>query len=141
MKRRRLCLGKGESKLFRPTDISSGRLTQDTIKLDFKADIELSEIVYRTLLADDYQYYYRSHATGTTNLGLPREDFLHYQVVIPSDAIKCTFNALSRQIRDRFDLGIAENITLSGLRDMLLPKLLSGAIVVADKLTMLENSV
>ena len=60
-----------------------GRLTQDTVRLDLKANDASIEYLYYALLTPAYRAFCRSHATGTTNLGLPREDFLGYEIPFP----------------------------------------------------------
>jgi type I restriction enzyme S subunit len=63
-----------------PADISAGRLTQDTVKLEFN-DLEANRsYVYWLLRTPEYRSYCRAHATGTTTLGLAREDFLGFPV-------------------------------------------------------------
>ena len=58
-----------------PREHPLGRLTQDTVKLVPRGvDVPL-DYLYWLLRTPQYRGYCRSHATGTTNLGLPREDF------------------------------------------------------------------
>lgn len=66
-----------------PRNGSTGRLTQDTVRLDVVSDEVDADYLYLALLTPNYREYCRSHATGTTNLGLPREDFLAYEVPLP----------------------------------------------------------
>lgn len=54
----------------------SGRLTQDTVKLQFLNTDTSESYIYWLLRTPQYREYCRSHSTGTTNLGLSREDFL-----------------------------------------------------------------
>jgi type I restriction enzyme S subunit len=63
-----------------PETIPLGRLTQDTVKLVFKEDDAPRGYIYWLLRTPQYRGYCRAHATGTTNLGLPREDFLAFEV-------------------------------------------------------------
>ncbi|MDN7676647.1 restriction endonuclease subunit S [Burkholderia oklahomensis] len=71
-----------------PASVASGRLTQDTVKLDFGNNEYPRDLVYWTLRTPQYRAYCRGHSTGTTNLGLPREDFLAYRLPAPtSDAL------------------------------------------------------
>lgn len=57
-----------------------GRLTQDTVKLvPRRPDVPL-DFLYWVMRTPNYRRYCRSRATGTTNLGLPRDDFLSYPV-------------------------------------------------------------
>lgn len=67
-----------------PLKISSGRVTQDTVKLTFtRKDIPAS-YVYWLLRTPRYREYCRAHAIGTTNLSIARDDFLAYPVARPS---------------------------------------------------------
>lgn len=57
-----------------------GRLTQDTVRLDPRNDDAPQSYLYWLLRTPEYRGYCRSRATGTTTLGLSREDFLSYPV-------------------------------------------------------------
>jgi len=111
-----------------PPDIEQGRLTQDTVKLVFKNTVVSTNYIYRVLRTPEYREYCRAHATGTTNLGLSREDFLSYQIVIAPDGVQKKFDAAAEALERRFDVNDAESRTLAVLRDSLLPKLLSGEL-------------
>jgi type I restriction enzyme S subunit len=68
-----------------PADIPSGRLTQDTVKLVFDGSIEIpKQYVYWALRTPAYREYCRARATGTTTLGLARDDFLGFPLPLPS---------------------------------------------------------
>ena len=62
-----------------PDTVKVGRMTQDTVKLCFKSDIS-KEYFYWILRSPEYRQHCRSHATGTTNLGLSRDDFFSFVV-------------------------------------------------------------
>ncbi len=63
-----------------PESIPLGRLTQDTVKLQFLEGAPDPSYIYWLLQTPQYRAYCRNHATGTTNLGLSREDFLAFPV-------------------------------------------------------------
>lgn len=67
-----------------PPDGQVGRLTQDTVRLDVISPEVDPAYLYRSLLTPEYREYCRAHATGTTNLGLPRSDFLAYEIRLPT---------------------------------------------------------
>lgn len=67
-----------------PRDHAVGRLTQDTVKLVPKGSDVPSDYLYWLLRTPQYRSYCRAHATGTTNLGLPREDFLAFPAPEPT---------------------------------------------------------
>jgi len=63
-----------------PDYVPSGRLTQDTVKLEFLESSYSRDLVYWALRTPAYRSYCREHATGTTTLGLAREDFLSFNL-------------------------------------------------------------
>ena len=115
-----------------PLHILSGRLTQDTVRLNFRSQTTSKAIVYRTLLTPAYREYCRAHATGTTNLGLGRDDFLAYPVVQPTEAIQWLFDEIVGDLESRCGTATAEQRTLTAIRDALLPKLLSGELSINE---------
>ena len=94
-----------------PRDIAAGRLTQDTVKLQFDGKSISKGYVYWLLRTPDYRAYCRSHATGTTTLGLARDDFLNFPVVEPSDD-ELSLIELLESIEDRIALLRETNATL-----------------------------
>jgi type I restriction enzyme, S subunit len=94
-----------------PGFIASGRLTQDTVKLEFKADDASSNYIYWLLRTPEYRAYCRAHATGTTNLGLSREDFFSFRVPALTDR-RATLVAIIQSIDDKMDLNRRMNQTL-----------------------------
>lgn len=69
-----------------PSGIPSGRLTQDTVKLIFDGEPICSDFIYWVLRTPNYRDHCRGCATGTTTLGLAREDFLGFPIPKPSAA-------------------------------------------------------
>jgi type I restriction enzyme S subunit len=67
-----------------PRNFLPGRLTQDTIKLEPKRPDVPLEYLYWLLRTPEYRSYCRAHATGTTNLGLARDDFLAFPAPEPT---------------------------------------------------------
>jgi len=84
-----------------PRDHPPGRLTQDTVKLEPKTPDVPLDYLYWLLRTPQYRSYCRSHATGTTNLGLARDDFLAFSAPEPSAeqlGIVGTLTALDEKI-------------------------------------------
>lgn len=67
-----------------PQNQPIGRLTQDTVKLKPIGNNVPTSYLYWLLRTPQYRNYCRSHATGTTNLGLAREDFLSFPAPEPT---------------------------------------------------------
>ncbi len=113
-----------------PKHISKGRLTQDTVKLQVAETSGMRDVLYLTLLTNEYREYCRQHATGTTNLGLSRDDFLSYPIVVAPEPVLTIFNAAVRSISLRAETSLGESRALANLRDELMPRLLSGELSV-----------
>jgi type I restriction enzyme S subunit len=94
-----------------PLDQPPGRLTQDTVKLVPKgADVPL-DYLYWLLRTPQYRSYCRAHATGTTNLGLAREDFLAFPAPEPTPSQRRIVNTLGT-LDDKIELNRRMNQTL-----------------------------
>jgi type I restriction enzyme S subunit len=115
-----------------PPDIRLGRLTQDTVKLIVNTNAITSSYLCWALMTPEYRNYCRSHATGTTNLGLSREDFFAYPLVLPSQHVLGRFDGCLAQYDALLNLHRGQSLTLTALRDYLLPKLLTGELRIED---------
>ncbi|MFY0991140.1 restriction endonuclease subunit S [Halomonas sp. C05BenzN] len=96
-----------------PESVSVGRMTQDTVKLIFKSSIP-KEYFYWMLRTPQYRQYCRSHATGTTNLGLSREDFFAFKIPCLDEKKRLLVNALE-SIEEKVKLNGRINQTLEQL--------------------------
>lgn len=101
-----------------PSDIPSGRLTQDTVKLVFNGEQISKEYVYWLLRTPSYREYCRGCATGTTTLGLARDDFLDFPVPIPTAADTLLIELLEG-IESRITLLRETNATLEAFAQTL----------------------
>ena len=115
-----------------PHHISSGRLTQDTVKLVFESEPVSKDYIYNMLLTERYRDHCRSHATGTTNLGLAREDFFGFPFAMPSSEVQIAYDCFVQSCNEKHQVNTAESISLTKLRDTLLPKLISGELRIPD---------
>jgi type I restriction enzyme, S subunit len=97
-----------------PSDHPPGRLTQDTVKLEPKgADVPL-DYLYWLLRTPQYRNYCRAHATGTTNLGLAREDFLAFPAPEPTPTQNQLVQTLGT-LDDKIELNGRMNETLEAM--------------------------
>lgn len=97
-----------------PRDHAPGRLTQDTVKLEPKgAGVPLAYL-YWLLRTPQYRGYCRSHATGTTNLGLARGDFLAFPAPEPK-AMQLRIVETLGTLDDKIELNRRMNETLEAL--------------------------
>lgn len=96
-----------------PKHIPVGRMTQDTVKLLFKSDIDRNYF-YWLLRTPEYRSYCRSRATGTTNLGLSRDDFFAFEVPGFSDTRQRLVNVLEH-IESKIVTSVRINHTLEAI--------------------------
>ena len=101
-----------------PTEVELGRLTQDTVKLEFRDNSYPRALVYWALRSPDFRAYCRAHATGTTNLGLPREDFLAYELPAATSEVLSLVQFLE-SIEERITLLGRINTTLEDIAQAL----------------------
>lgn len=97
-----------------PPEHAPGRLTQDTVRLDPKSADAPLDYLYWLLRTPQYRGYCRSHATGTTNLGLAREDFLAFPAPAPTVEQGWIVEALSA-LDDKIKLNRRRNQTLEAM--------------------------
>ncbi len=90
------------------------------------------DFLFHLLLTETARERARGFATGTTVLGLPRDAILEFCVALPNAEIMSRFTNEASLLRIKRDKNSKESRTLAELRDLLLPKLLSGEIRVAD---------
>ena len=97
-----------------PESCPVGRLTQDTVKLQPKGDEVPLDYFYWLLRTPEYRAYCRSHATGTTNLGLSREDFLRFPAPEPT-VMQSTIVATLETLEQKFNTNVRTNLSLEAL--------------------------
>ncbi len=97
-----------------PPHIPAGRVTQDTVKLTFTRDDISSRYVYWLLRTPAYREYCRARAIGTTNLALPREDFLAFPIPRPKQREMSLVDILDA-LDDKIELNRRMNATLEAM--------------------------
>ena len=97
-----------------PDFVRAGRLTQDTVKLVFNSEDAPRNYIYWLLRTPQYRAYCRAHATGTTNLGLSREDFFAFPVPPFTDE-RALLVELLQALDDKIELNRRMNETLEAL--------------------------
>ncbi|MGH8564026.1 MAG: nucleotidyltransferase domain-containing protein [Gammaproteobacteria bacterium] len=97
-----------------PLDHPRGRLTQDTVKLEPKGGDVPLDYLYWLLRTPQYRRYCRAHATGTTNLGLAREDFLAFSAPEPTPMQRRIADTLGT-LDNKIELNRRMNATLEAM--------------------------
>lgn len=70
-----------------PPSVPTGRLTQDTARLDFfRGDKDFQAYLYWVLRTPQYRRYCEERVTGSASASFSRDDFLSYPVVPPSSS-------------------------------------------------------
>lgn len=104
-----------------------GRLTQDTVRLDFRTDQVDPNYLYWMLRTPQYRQYCHSHATGTTTMGLSRQAFFDFEIPAPDE----TRSALVELI-GALDDKIVANSTVAKLIDSFLAEHFAKVVCDAD---------
>ena len=98
-----------------------------------KSDDVSIAFLYCLFRTDDFQAHTYGHATGTTVLHLSKEAIPSFPFVSPTTAIGQAFASIAEPQFAKIDQNEQEANVLAGLRNALLPKLLSGAVRVGSQ--------
>lgn len=102
-----------------PSFVQSGRLTQDTVKLQFcRQDKATEKYLYWLLRTPQYRDYCAGRATGSAVVALSREDFLAYPVPAPT-SLRARVVELLEEIEIRIALLRETNATLEAIAQAL----------------------
>jgi type I restriction enzyme S subunit len=134
--------------------ISSGLLPGGTVLLSSRAPIgylAITEVptsinqgfialVCRARLSNVFAWLWCSlnmdtvlqHANGSTFLEISKRSFRPLPVVVPSPPVLRAFDVCAKPLHARIAANERENLTLAQMRDLLLPKLMSGEIRIKD---------
>lgn len=88
----------------------------------------LNLFFYYQMRTHKYHEYILGYGNGSTVMHLDKKGLLDYTCFLPSNDVLEKFNELVSDLRNRIELNIKENQTLTQLRDTLLPKLISGEV-------------
>lgn len=92
----------------------------------------LSAYLFSTLYADRFFDFMVAGSKGTKMPRGDKQQIMTYTVHVPSDTELNEFNKLAKPMLAQIESNRLENISLSALRDGLLPKLMSGEIDVSE---------
>jgi type I restriction enzyme, S subunit len=81
-----------------------------------------------------------SRANGTTFLEISKTNFRPIPVVVPSQSVIERFEVITSKLYSRLVSNVRQTQHLSGLRDTLLPRLLSGELRVGQAEKMVEGA-
>lgn len=93
---------------------------------------QYSAYLFSTLYADKFFAFMVAGAKGTKMPRGDKQQIMTYPIVMPSEVALAEFNTIALPLIKQIYSNRAENKRLSLLRDMLLPKLMSGELDVSD---------
>ncbi len=88
---------------------------------------------YILLWADSVMDEIKQRASGSTFAEISKKNFKPISVIVPDEEMLSEFIKQAKNIYDKITTFVFESETLSEIRDSLLPKLLSGEIVINNK--------
>jgi len=98
-----------------PETVKSGRLTQDTVKLEFhEADADVQRHIYWILRTPQYRQYCSARAIGSAQAALSREDFLSFPVPPITTASHALVEVLEA-LEDKIELNQQMDRTLEAI--------------------------
>lgn len=97
--------------------------------------------LYHTLMAPDVREQVIGHANGSTVNMLKSTGLQAPLVAVPPLALCRRFDEIAKALYDRIETSISESAVLANLRDLLLPRLISGKLRIEDAETMLEEAI
>jgi len=100
----------------------------------FKPKNNYSRLFIREVIRPQLQFFENS-SVGTTVIHLGKGDIDSFKSIIPSSAVLTEFYNLSETIVEAIVDNSGESKNLQNLRDVLLPKLISGELEVSEALT------
>ncbi len=105
------------------------------------ADKACREFMYFTLFQDNVIQYVSDASGGTRMPRTNWETLAGYDCVVPPKALASVFGEIVAPMIETMMQCVAENSALTELRDLLLPRLISGKLRVEDAETMIEEAV
>ncbi len=95
-------------------------------------DIGLSAFLFSTVYADRFFDYMVAGSKGTKMPRGDKQQIMNYPVVVPSDHALMTFTNTVKPMLETISNNRAENVRLANMRDVLLPRLMSGELDVSE---------
>lgn len=102
------------------------------IRLKIVSDLLSPYFLFYTLIADHYQGYITGASTGTTRKSASAPVITDYKMVIPITKVRNEFETTISRLRRLVNTLLEKNANLRATRDLLLPRLVSGAVDVSE---------
>ncbi|MCL1513293.1 restriction endonuclease subunit S [Parasaccharibacter sp. TMW 2.1891] len=105
-----------------------------------KTELTGMSFIYQILLSEEFQNHAYSYTSGTTVLHLNKEAIPSFEVCIPSQKLGAFLENSLDTMKEKVISNFKEINSLAQLRDLLLPKLMSGEISIRDAEKMVEDA-
>lgn len=107
-------------------------ISMDLVKVVPLFDWLSNEFLYSLMLTREFKYHCLGNSNGSTVLHLNKTAIPSYEFYLPPIDQILAFTATSKPIIDKKFKNLSQIRTLTQLRDTLLPKLMSGEVIVKD---------
>jgi len=142
-------LQNGDIVIARMADPGHAALIEDTPEAVFASylirfrplDLTYARMLQYWLRSQQYWDLVNARKTGSTRATLNAAMLSELPLVVPSEAVAVAFSRTVDPYRQKVVRNLRHSSTLAGLRDTLLPKLLSGELEVPDAVKVLEDAV
>jgi len=129
----------GDVVIARMADPGPGALIEDVVDAVFASYLirfrpherRFARYLQYWLRSEAYWELVRSRQTGTTRANLNAHVLARFPVVVPDPPVSSAFSAAVDALRSRVVANVVESSSLAGLRDTLLPRLISGKLRVS----------
>lgn len=134
---KKFSLKKGDILVIRMADPGKAGMVEDEIdavfasylvRLKIKSDKISLYYLYYFLLSDKYQGYISGASTGTTRKSASASVLTGINILIPPRKTLERFERIVSELRNLLNKLVEKNSTLRRLRDLILPKLISGEV-------------
>lgn len=120
--------------------LCDGICSTDILVVDPKQEHDFG-VLLGTLSSSEFVDYADGTAGGTRQPRTSWHDMARFTIAIPPEPIRAQLTRVTRSAEDHFRTHAAETRTLTALRDMLLPRLLSGELRVRQAETLVEEAI
>jgi type I restriction enzyme S subunit len=101
----------------------------DIVKCSPKNEFLSKEALYYFLQSQSFKEFCLSHTNGSTVLHLKSSELPNYEILIPDKKSLIAFQKVAFPLRSEIINNNLQSLTLTALRDALLPKLMRGEII------------
>lgn len=122
-------------------DPNNWNISESLFSLRANNQLISASFLYQLLKSHNLQSYAVALASGSVQKGIRMRDLKNYELVLSSNHIQKIFEKITFPIIQKISFNLKENNTLESLRQLLLPKVISGELKISDAEKFLERIV